>query len=56
MHQKSLAKILISLSPVIAQIIESGNKEKIFNYSHPLELSKIILSVFSFLFDSGIFN
>lgn len=55
-HQKSLAKILTSLSPVIAQIIEQGNEEKIFNCSHPLELSETILSVFCFLFDPGIFN
>ncbi len=55
-HQKSLAKILTSLSPIIAQIIEQGNEEGVFHCTYPLELSETILSVFCFLFDSGIFT
>lgn len=54
-HQKSLAKILTGLSPVIAQIIEQGVKEGLFHCTYPLELSEIILSVFCFLLDPGIF-
>ncbi|MCB6203532.1 TetR/AcrR family transcriptional regulator [Extibacter muris] len=55
-HQKSLAKILTSLSPIVAQIIEQGNEEKVFHCTYPLELSETILSVFCFLLDSGIFT
>ena len=55
-HQKSLAKILTSLSPIIAQIIEQGNEEGVFHCTYPLELSETILSVFCFLFDPGIFK
>ena len=55
-HQKSLAKILTSLSPIIAQIIEQGNEEGVFRCRYPLELSETILSVFCFLLDPGIFT
>lgn len=55
-HQKSLAKILTSLSPILAQIIQQGNEEGIFHCPYPLEFSETILSVFCFLFDPGIFD
>lgn len=55
-HQKSLAKILTSLSPIIAQVIEQGNEEEIFHCTYPLELSETILSTFCFLLDPGIFS
>lgn len=54
-HQKSLAKILTSLSPILAQIIEQGNDEGVFHCACPLELSEMVLSTFCFLFDPGIF-
>jgi len=55
-HQKSLAKILTSLSPIIAQIIQQGNHEELFHCEYPLELSETMLSVFCFLLDPGIFQ
>lgn len=55
-HQKSLAKILSGLSPLIAQIITQGIKEGLFQCDYPLEMSETILSVFCFLLDPGIFN
>lgn len=55
-HQKSLAKILLSLSPIVAKIIEQGVTEKIFACEYPAETSEFILSVFSFLLDPGIFT
>ena len=55
-HQKSLAKILTSLSPIIAKIIQQGNQEQLFCCEYPLELSEIVLSIFCFLLDPGIFK
>lgn len=55
-HQKSLAKILSSLSPIIADIINQGVKEKSFQCDNPQETAEIILSVYCFLFDPGIFT
>lgn len=54
-HQKSLAKILLSLSPIIAKIIKQGIVEKTFKSDYPDEIAEIIMSVFAFLLDPGIF-
>lgn len=55
-HQKSLSKILSSLTPIIADIIKQGAEEKLFICESPTEASEIILSIFCFLFDDGIFS
>ncbi len=55
-HQKSLAKILSSLSPIIADIIRQGIAEGLFRCEHPQELAEIVLSAFCFLLDTGIFQ
>lgn len=54
-HQKSLAKILSSLSPIVAGIIQQGVEEKLFHCDKPQETAEIILSVYCFLYDPGIF-
>lgn len=54
-HQKSLAKILSSLSQVVSRIIMQGVEEGIFFCEYPQEYSEIIMSVFTFLLDPGIF-
>lgn len=55
-HQKSLAKILSSLSQVVSRIIVQGIDEGTFICEYPQECAEIILSVFTFLLDSGIFQ
>lgn len=55
-HQKSLAKILTSLTPLISQIIIQGIEEKTFICEYPEEYAQIIMSIFTFLFDPGIFT
>lgn len=55
-HQKSLAVILNSLSPIIAGVICEGNEEGIFHCSFPEEISEFIMSIFCFLLDPGIFR
>ncbi|TQI67328.1 TetR/AcrR family transcriptional regulator [Clostridium sp. KNHs216] len=55
-HQKSLAKILSSLSPIVADIIRQGVEEKLFYCDKPQETAEIILSVYCFLYDPGIFK
>ncbi|WP_165172527.1 TetR/AcrR family transcriptional regulator [Adlercreutzia sp. ZJ242] len=54
-HQKSLAQILSALSQVVSQIIEQGIEEGTFTCEYPQEYAEIILSVFTFLLDPGIF-
>lgn len=54
-HQKSLAKILNLLSPLIADIFSQGVNEKLFICESPEETAEIFVSTFCFLFDHGIF-
>lgn len=55
-HQKSLAKLLHSLSELVSAIIKQGISEGIYKCEYPEEYSQIILSVFTFLLDTGIFT
>lgn len=54
-HQKSLAQILSALSRIVSQIIEQGIEEGTFICKYPQEYAEIIMSVFTFLLDPGIF-
>lgn len=55
-HQKSLSLILLSLSGVVGAIIKQGIEEGIFTCEYSEEYAQIILSVFTFLLDPGIFS
>ncbi len=56
MHQKSLAHIVLNMSPIVSQILEQGAKEGILVCNAPTEHAQIILTVLAFLFDYGIFE
>ncbi|BCK01050.1 TetR/AcrR family transcriptional regulator [Anaerocolumna chitinilytica] len=56
LHQKSLAKILTELSPILTDILKQGMEEGTFSCNYPEVYSEIILSVFTFLLDPGIFH
>ncbi len=55
LHQKSLAQILSAMSQIISRIIEQGVADGDFVCGYPLAYSEIIMSVFTFLLDPGIF-
>lgn len=55
-HQKSLSVILTSLSPILAGILAQGVQEGLFVCAYPEEYAHIVLSVFTFLLDPGIFD
>jgi AcrR family transcriptional regulator len=54
-HQKSLAQISSALSKIISRIIGQGVEEGIFVCQHPQAYAEIIMSVFTFLLDPGVF-
>jgi AcrR family transcriptional regulator len=49
-HQKSLAKILNLLSPIVANIFSQGINENLFICQKPEETAEIFMSAFCFLF------
>lgn len=55
-HQKSLAFILLNLSPVLQEILAQGVAEQVFTCKYPEEYAQFILTQFCFLFDKGIFQ
>lgn len=55
-HQKALAKLILSLSKLVSAIIEQGIQEGIYQCEYPEEYAQIILSVFTFLLDQSIFD
>ena len=54
-HQKSLAQILSALSGIISRIIGQGVVEGLFACDYPREYAEIIMAVFTFLLDPGVF-
>ncbi len=55
-HQKSLGRILVALSPILAEVLAQGAAEGTFECAYPQEYAEILLSAFTFLLDPGIFS
>jgi AcrR family transcriptional regulator len=56
MHQKVLALLVDSISPILSKILEQGIEEGVFDCDTPGEYANIYVCVFAFLFDPGIFK
>lgn len=56
LHEVTNVQTVLRLAPILARIIEQGNREKIFNAAHPLEISRFVLAGGQFLIDSGLFE
>jgi len=56
MHQKVLALLVDSISPILSKILEQGVEENVFDCDMPSEYANIYVCVFAFLFDPGIFK
>lgn len=55
MHTKLLVATLIRFAPLFAELIEQGNREKLFKAAHPLECAEFMLFAGQFLTDMGIY-
>ena len=56
LHEETNIQTVLKLSPIFAQIIEQGNKEKSFKVKYPLETMQFLLAGGQFLLDSGLFD
>lgn len=56
MHQKSLVESIRLLSPVLAEVVAQGVKEKVFNTPFPRESVEFLFTSSQFLFDEGLFH
>ena len=56
LHQKTLVRSVLRLSPLIASILEQGNAEGVFSVPYPKETAEFLLAATSFLYDPAIFG
>ncbi len=55
LHEMANVQIVLRLSPILAKIVEQGNKEKVFKVKRPLETVQLLLCGSQFLLDGGLF-
>lgn len=56
LHQKSITQTLNAVAPIMADIVEQGNREGVYHTQYPLETVEILLVAGQFIFDEGIFK
>ena len=56
LHEITNIQTVLRLSPILAQIVEQGNEEKVFNTKRPLETIQFLLTGGQFLLDGGLFD
>ncbi len=56
LHEFTNIQTILKLSPILAKIVAQGNREKVFNVTHPLETVQFLLTGSQFLLDGGLFN
>jgi AcrR family transcriptional regulator len=56
MHQKVLALLVNSISPILSKVLAQGIEEGIFECDMPDEYANLYVGIFAFMFDTGIFE
>ncbi|MFS0918624.1 TetR/AcrR family transcriptional regulator [Brevibacillus sp. 179-C 1.1 NHS] len=56
LHERLNIAIILKIAPVLAQVIEQGNKESVFHVEYALETVQFLLAGSQFLLESGIFH
>ena len=56
LHERVNIAIILRVAPILAQVIEQGTKESVFNVEHPLQTIQFLLAGSQFLLESGLFR
>ena len=56
LHEMTNIQTVLRLSPILARIVEQGNREGVFNVKRPLETIQLLLAGGQFLLDGGLFD
>ncbi|MFS0557830.1 TetR/AcrR family transcriptional regulator [Brevibacillus sp. 179-C9.3 HS] len=56
LHERLNIAIILKIAPVLAQVIEQGNKESVFHVENALETVQFLLAGSQFLLESDIFH
>ena len=56
LHEITNTQTVLRLSPILAAIVEQGNREEVFATARPLETIQFLLTGAQFLLDGGLFD
>jgi AcrR family transcriptional regulator len=56
LHERSNVETILTFGPIMADVVEQGNREGIFHVEQPLETVQFLLAGSEFLFAHGLFN
>lgn len=56
MHQKSITQSVLSLAPILAEVVKQGNEENIFHTEYPEEVMEFLILSGQKLFDYSMFQ
>lgn len=56
MHQKSITQSVLSLAPILAEVVKQGNEENIFHTEYPKEVMEFLILSGQKLFDYSMFQ
>ncbi|GED67966.1 TetR family transcriptional regulator [Brevibacillus reuszeri] len=56
LHERVNIAIVLKIAPVLAQVIEQGNQESVFQVENALETVQFLLAGSQFLLESGLFD
>jgi AcrR family transcriptional regulator len=55
-HERVNIEVILKISPLLAQVIEQGQEEAVFNVEYPLQTIQFLLAGSQFLLESGLFQ
>lgn len=56
MHQKTIVKTILNFAPILADVVEEGVREGVFNTKYPKETIEFLIASSECIFDESIFN
>jgi AcrR family transcriptional regulator len=56
LHERSNVETIVAFGPILAGVVEQGNREGVFHVEHPLQTVQFLLAGSLFLFDTGLFT
>jgi AcrR family transcriptional regulator len=56
LHERINIEIILRVAPILAQVVEQGKNESVFNVENPLQTIQFLLAGSQFLLESGLFK
>lgn len=56
LHERINTEVILKVAPLLAQVVEQGKNESVFNVEFPLQTMQFLLAGSQFLLESGLFK